>query len=313
MIDIDILANLLEEKLNADIENTPIGALGALCSNTQYRFRIFSKEGDYKKADRHLNTVTKYINGVVSTLGGEKTGYNEISLVTTARMKLDLLTPDIDLEYDADGTEERRSFYTLVEEYINARLAVPSQSVIYDNNEYWYAIGNYSPVSTGIKDIREAVGNSMTSTVFITYTFVKNGISSAATEIYVNNVRIYPTRIDMTRTSTQESFLPSDTTAPNSDTTISKSKTQGTGFQINIIKPDRFDALDRLIHKYLMAGEVEDFEVKIKNPEALVLEDGEPVAELQEYTYRMIFADITKGLDGVNVPVFNIALVEAFE
>lgn len=312
MISIDTLASRLEQTLNEALQNeqNEIFSEGYFQAGTRFLFKIFSKEGKYKKADRDLNTVTKYINGIITTLGGDKVGYNAESLVTTARMKLDLLIPWI-----PSPANDLKSFYEYVEDFLNNVLSIPTQELIADPDSglIYYAIGNYSPLSTGLKDIREAVGESMTASIYITYTFVAQGVSSAETEIYVNDhgydARVYPSRIDISRNSTTESFLPSDSQAANG-TTISKTKAQGTGFQINIIKPEKFDALDAFIRRYLMTGAIETIQITIKEPDEIGVNAGSVNVIKASYTYDMIIADVTKGLDGVNSPVYTVALVE---
>ncbi len=276
--------------------------------NVEYIFNVYANEGEYKKPERRANYVTKYINCVLSTLGDEKAGISEDTMSVSISTKLDILIPDVADTTDVGG-RINVPFGDYVIDEINKKFAVPKSTPIEDNGIYYTAVYTASTVVPGTKEIRASVGESMTATIYIDWVLVAGGFSSDKVQLFIVETsglpkpkltRIYPTRIDIARTSTQESNISS-----NSDG-ASKASTQGTSLVISIIKPNRIDLLDQLIANYLLLNHFQPFLIQLSVPE-------DSNGGVIERTITVEIQDATLGAEGLTVPSVTCTLVEHLE
>ena len=292
MIPLHELTEKIAAKLGA-------ASLPSFIDNTVYNFAIFENEGEYRKPERNENTVTKYINAVTAVIGDEKTGINAQTLTYTVTTKIDFLIPDAAIEYEGE------SFGNAVIRAINAAFTLPDASTeVYDGVVY-NIVGVYSVVTPGTKDIRPAVGESLTASAFVEWVITTQGYSSSNVKLYVdigggNYVQIFYSRLDINRSETQESNIGS-----NSDG-IAKSVTSGSSFQISIIKPDRMDILDSYIANYLLLGDNTPRTYKLEWP--VNITGG--TLQTTKNTFDMFFRDAAKGAEGLDIPSNSCTLVE---
>ena len=269
--------------------------------NVEYIFNVYANEGEYKKPERNLNYVTKYINCVLSTLGDEKAGISEDTMSVSISTKLDILIPDVADTTDVNG-KLNVPFADYVIDEINKKFAVPKSVALSANGIYYTAVYTASTVVPGIKEIRHSVGESLTATIYIEWVLVAGGFSSDKIQISVFDsflnkyVRIYPTRLDIARSSTQESNIKS------TDNGASKVATQGTSLVISIIKPNRMDALDRKVTDYLVYNRTTPFEIYL----AIPFDQGGD----SDKEYLVEFQDAALGAEGLTVPSVTCTLVE---
>jgi hypothetical protein len=269
--------------------------------NVAYNFNVYANEGEYKKPERNFNDVTKYINCVLSTLGDEKAGISEDTMSVSISTKLDILIPDV-----ADTTDVNGKFNVPFAEYvideINKKFAVPKSEPIEADGIYYTAVYTASTVVPGIKEIRPSVGESLSATIYIDWVLVAGGFSSDMVKISVFDsvlnkyVRIYPTRLDIARSSTQESNIKS------TDNGASKVATQGTSLVISVIKPNRMDALDSIIARYLIDNTFNNFTVKLEMP----INRENTI----DNTFDVEIQDAALGAEGLTVPSVTCTLVE---
>ena len=273
--------------------------------NVEYNFNVYVNEGEYKKPERNYNYVTKYINCVLSTLGDEKAGISEDTMSVSISTKLDILIPDVADNTDVDG-KFNVPFAEYVIDEINKKFAVPNSVPIEADKIYYTAVYTASTVVPGIKEIRPSVGESLSATIYIDWVLVAGGFSSEMVEISVFDsvlnkyVRIYPSRLDIARTATQESNIKS------TDNGASKVATQGTSLVISIIKPNRTDALDKIIADYLLFNDFEPFTIKLEMPTDV--NDG--LFYSDEKSFSVEIQDATLGAEGLAVPSVTCTLVE---
>ncbi len=292
MIDLTTLAKSLEDRLNVEVPSCKV--------NTEYVFRIFTREGDYEKGHRlpNSNTVVKYINAMLSVTSDDKAGIAEEALNIELNTELDILIPDINAE-DAEGNK----FKDLIIEHINDCLALPTQDTVTENGINYLITATYSSVVTGLADMRTQVGESLTASVSIDYSIVAAGISSGEIKLYIGSVssasRIYYSRLDLSRTTTMESNIASNANGE------AKSTMQGTALQMVITKPNRLDYLDEKMMQYLLKGTNTPFTVKLVHPTEY--------AEIETISYKVIFGDSSEGAEGVLVPGVSCTLVEYLE
>lgn len=293
MISLNALAADLENKLNLAIESGDF-YINDFMPNERYLFHIANEAGQYRKATRDGNTVTKYINGVLSLMGDEKAGVTPDTVNASLEAVFEFVIPDIDRLYTI--TEEDGSvigtitFKDAVRELVDATLSAAEQDYMQDDDEnYFLVTTSYSFANTGALDIRPQTGESLTMTVFIDYSIVASGVSAANLEMWMPDasgvlVRIYPTRLDITRHSVQEGVIPSDV-----DT--SKTLTQTTQLTIAINKPLRFDTFDEAALKYTAyGGSVKKMNVKIIYPMGL---NSDGTVKKEDVPYSLSFADVS--------------------
>ena len=289
MISLNALAADLEDKLNLAIESGDF-YINDFMPNERYLFHIANEAGQYRKATRDGNTVTKYINGVLSLMGDEKAGVTPDTVNASLEAVFEFIIPDIDRLYTI--TEEDGSvigtitFKDAVRELVDATLSATEQDYMQDDDEnYFLVTTSYSFANTGALDIRPQTGESLTMTVFIDYSIVASGVSAANLEMWMNGVvRIYPTRLDITRHSVQEGVIPSDI-----DT--SKTLTQTTQLTIAINKPLRFDIFDEEALKYIAyGGSAKKMSVTIMYPVGL---NADGTVKKESVPYYLSFADVS--------------------
>ncbi len=306
MISLNQLVESLQNKINAAINDTPINRFHA---NTQYLFNIVLDQGKYRKAERNLNTVTKYINGIVTVLNDDKSGITPETLNAIISAKLDFVIPDINSEINLDmpdGSIRNVKFTDAVRDLIDTVLAASEKDYTMGSDGVIYYIGTqYSFASTGIADVRGEVGSSLTMTVFIDYTIIAEGISSSEFKIAIGKEEnyIYPTRMDVMRKSVQDGVLGSDSLG------ISKAATTGSSLSIVIVKPKRFDALDTAFNDYTMDGKTEPFKVFLSIPISI---DSNGNVDYKTKEYLMTFADSGIGTEQNLAASSNCTLIEAF-
>ena len=202
MIPLHELTKKIAAKLSA-------ASLPSFIDNTVYDFAIFENEGEYRKPERNENTVTKYINAVTAVIGDEKTGINADTLTYTVTTKIDFLIPDAAIEYDSE------SFGNAVIRAINAAFTLPDVSTeVYDGVVY-NIVGVYSVITPGTKDIRPAVGESLTASAFVEWVITTQGYSSSNVKLSIDVgggkfSQIFYSRLDINRSETQESNIGSD-------------------------------------------------------------------------------------------------------
>lgn len=301
MIPLNLLIDRIQAKLDAITVPSHI-------DNTEYLFKVFANEGEYFKPTRNANTVTKYINCVASIIGDEKTGINEATMTVSATIKLDILIPDATIEY------EGVSFGNAVINAINSAFMIPTSEIEQENGIVYNIVGVYSSVTPGLKEIRPAVGESLTATAYIDFVVSTSGYSSSNVKIYLlsplvgggmSETQIYYSRLDISRAATQESNISSSQADG-----VSKSVNVSTALVVSIIKPDRLDLLDLRIGRYLLGFPIAPLDVKIEFP---VGYDGGGRLVAGSEAFKMIFREACKGAEGLDVPSNTCTLVESLE
>lgn len=316
MILLSTLAKNLEAKLNGAIATSLLPYFHA---NTDYSFVVYSDVGQYKAAVKKLNTVKKYINCCLRLNGDEKAGVtNEtVSAVWSAQLECLIPSPLDEAKIEEDGELKTYRIADAVESLINDTFASSTQEYISDSDGIMYYLGGtYSNTVAGDVDLRGGVGESLPVSVFINFTVIAAGLSSANIVLELLNPatakyeRIYPTRLDIMRTAVQEGNLASD------EDGVSKVTTQGTMLTIQITKPLRNDNFDTILKAYIIApsafmgnnGGLYSFRLSIptgftENNEIEVLSDQ----------YYLTFADASISAETNLAAACTAKLVEALD
>ena len=253
MLQLLMVAKALEKRLNDELYNAPY-ELNLFHKNTEYEFKVYADVGEYQKAIKTLNTVHRYINCILRINSDEKAGVTDTSVSAMWSAQLEILVPDALATFDVteDNETTRVRFVDAVAAYINTLFAASTQEYIRGDDGIVYYLGaSYSNTIAGTVDIRHGVAESIPLAVYIEYTVIATGFSSTEFGIYISDDggadfrRIYPTRMDIMRTSVQEGNIASDSSG------VSKVTTQGTVFTIKLTKPYRGDDFDSQLRSYV--------------------------------------------------------------
>ena len=315
MIQLSTLASDLETALNAE---PGIALLNSFHANVEYRFVVHSDEGEYIKSTKMLNTLTKHINCILRVNGDEKAGVTDETVSAIWQCQFEALVPDINDVINVEsegGASISLRFVDAVEALINDTLAASSQKYVKGSDGIVYYVGaNYSNTVAGLVDERNAVGESMPLAVYIDYTIVATGISSTDIKLSILNpsnneyVRIYPTRLDMVRTSVQDGNLSSDGVG------VSKVTTQGSLLQLNITMPFRYSGTStyefplQVVATYILGAIPTQYHTyKLEIP---YFNDGDDTLYMSN-TYNMVPSNATISAETNLAASCTISLVEA--
>lgn len=249
----------LAESLTAHLNDMYDDAAVRTLQGVQYAFNIVPDAGEYKKAERgtgeDINTVTKYINGILTLLGDQKEGVTEGTISAILNTELELVIPDYNEVVEDADSESTYRLGDKVREIIDTVLSATSEGYIFDSDGNQYYVGTrYSFANTGLADIRAAAGESLTLRVYIDYTVVQAGFSSSKIELYLllnesgsQVERIYPTRIDISRQTSMSSNVRSDRLDASAEST-----SEGTALTISLTKILRNSDFDLAAVNYII-------------------------------------------------------------
>lgn len=198
MINSTWMKSFLEDGLNEvnDIENT--------------KFRIVSDLGDYKESERTGNTVTNYINGILTTSPSTNETANGGLVVAIEQYTLRIVIPTVRIRTtpteDPQSWEDGEAVYVqhvkdLIDEFFkaNTNTEMTEQDIV-------YALGfTYSMSGTGTAAINTLIGNCIDFTVNIAVTVVQNGINSMDVIVTVDGKQVPYQKALPNRTAVQTS------------------------------------------------------------------------------------------------------------
>ena len=312
MLQLQTVAKALENKLNAARLNA-LYPLDAFHDNTEYTFKVYADVGEYQRATKTLNTINRYINCILRINSDEKSGLTDETISAVWSCQFECLVPDAMNEHrfvDEDDVAVNVRFVDAVEELINSTLAASTQDYVKGEDGIVYYLGAaYSNTMAGSLELRHGAGNSIPLSVFIDYTVIATGLSSADIKISINNgsgtyFRIYPTRLDIIRTAVQEGNLAAN------DIGISKVTTQGSMLTIKLSKPLRNDLFDlTYAASYALSGTHPVMDIRINYP--WLIDDGEAFYTTNDY--RMVFSDVAIAAETNLAASCTATLVEALE
>jgi hypothetical protein len=268
MINLEILAKRMEDQLNEAAADAP---LQSLLPNTSFAFKIVLDTADYQPAERieGTNNVIYYINGLMSLMNSEAEGINETAASYSASLSttVDFLIPMADLRND-EGVSE---LVSAVRDIIGAALQSGMSEDEEDEDGNIYLVGSYYNISTtGMRDIRERVGDSMTLLLLADFYIVGAGIASSAYRleyVYDENGEekteaIYYSTLGLGRkTVTQSALTASDS---SEGLTGAKSTPESTMLTIGVTLPMRNTEFGKLCDAFIADGSTAPFTIRVK-------------------------------------------------
>lgn len=292
-LDLEALAKELDNKLNGeDLANVIEFKLDKIYPNTLFVFRTYSETGEFLASETVENTVHRFIPGELTLTDSSSEGIGESTYNAVVQLKADFLIPLI-------GPEEKNK------ELLNKIRALLTDTLKYTINEpetigdtiYTHII-DYHIATTGYRDQRDLIGDSISLTVYITHTYVALGISSNRYALWIKDangkdVQIPYTKLGIARKTTADTnvFSGEDLAAPSA-----KSTPTDTVLTISIDMLTRIGALNYYVDRYNFLGIVEPMRI------ALVRPDPNDSQSNKTTWYTMIFnnAGVNAELDAIS-------------
>ena len=288
---IEQMANELTLKLNANCEK-----LNEIYKNVNFEFNIFSDTGDYKPSVRNGNTLIYFINGIMTVIGSTNEGEDINATDSSVTTMVELLIPSV------DGSNKRKTIaiFNTARNIIDDTLSLNVSNSETINDIEYFVSSHHKIASTGIRDIRPKVGDSLTLAVGITYNFVALGVSSKNIGITVDGEKINYTHLGFNRRTLVEgnvlSIQDEDIDVPSAAGAVS-----GTNLVINMAMPTRKTSFDKKAIGYLTSSLVPEMDVDIEIP----VKGG-----ITSRTFKMIFSSVAiNGQLGCNAST-EVELVE---
>jgi hypothetical protein len=296
------------------ILNKYVEELDGFVKNTSFKFKIYSNEGEYKKATHNpapktideANQITYYINGIAklvsSELDGELPDFNDASpdsdikaltqtFSASMQTSIEFLVPfpNIikDLTNDNGEVIEEIKFSDLVCDIISDALHNGWSAEMKDGTETYLVGSRFSMPTPGLKDIRATADVSLPFTVFGEHFFVAQGVQSKNLVLKIGGKTVIASRVGFARQTIHEGNIFASSEIPLAKNTVS-----GTALTISFDAPLRIGGYNDSIISYVVVGGVDKLTVTVTMP---VSETTAALGTITE-TYKMIIADA--GING---------------
>ena len=227
-------------------------SLTALCEEIQSKleantdgrkFKIFSDTGDYLKAVKAGNTVTETVNGLAQVVQSSVSPSQGL-IIATQQVRLEFAFPVE--EYDIPQTSNSENFPTpedICEEIrgiYDDTFQTVYREVMTDGSEdtdkTFVVTILSSPLSTGERNQRQVIGDSMTLVAYLDFSFVQNGVSSFDCPVKLDGVELPYTVLAIDRTPAAEANAYS-----NSDG-VAKTRVLSTALSVRVVMPANDDS-----------------------------------------------------------------------
>lgn len=221
MISLATLCEQIQSKLNGNTEGK--------------KFEIFSDTGDYFKAVRAGNTVTEYINGLAQVVQSSITPTQGL-VVATQQVRLEFAFPveEYNIPLGTDETVTVKTVEEITEEvrdiYEEAFQTAYTEVLTDGGKTFAVTVMTY-PMSTGERNQRQIIGDSMTLVAYLDFSLVENGLSSFNCPIKLDGVELPYTSLAIDRTPAAEANAYS-----NSDG-VAKTRVLSTALSVQVLLP----------------------------------------------------------------------------
>lgn len=306
MIELKKLAEKLQENLNLplndDFENSAFATdeVKRDFPNTEFRFRVLLDSSDYKAPERDGNKVIYYINAIMHVESSEVEGLNDDSTSYNASINtyVEFLIPMADMTSESGAS--------VLIEAARAHLGVVCQSGISqdleDEQKNSYLVGTYYTVaSSGMRAVRERVGDSMTLQLSVSYIIIGYGVASSAFELYLTDgsvpeQKVLYSSLSLARKTVSDVYLASN----NDNYSGAKAVPLNTVLSIAITAPVRRSGVDELAADFLLNGRVDPFDLR------LVVPNGIEVGK----TFKMVVDSVSFGAELNKAAAMSITFSE---
>jgi hypothetical protein len=279
MVTLRQLTEKLEEDLNAQIS---ADNLDGVLERTRFRFAVSLDTADYKRADKEQNTVTYYINALAKVISSETEGTTIGAYNASMQISLEFLIPQIDI-LDDNGNS---AILEAAREVIGNALQLSTDYPLEADGINYSVIGQFRIAETGMRMMREQVGDSITLNVYGTYVFIAGGVPSTKIKLYLGETAedlnpVYYSTLGISRTTTTEV----DYASNEDDYSGAKATPLNTVLTMAVTSPLRLENYDAKAIIYAVTGGVVSLWAKLELP---VGTDGQTVSR----TFRVIYESV---------------------
>lgn len=320
MINQKHLAEFIENKLNTKLE-----LLNDYTKSVVFRFRLIADVGEYKDYDYlyydNLSTswqpttdktskIVKYINTFFSAVGSTVEGVDEYEY--TYRTALAFMIPILTI----DRKTKYNKVVDLIQTLVNDEFKQNSEGT-YNVGAITYSFGILNSLcTTGTRELRGVIGDSVELDSYIDFYFVQDGLNSSKVKLYIDGTldeddgvvtatpHLVPsTRIGFNRVSASKSVQKS-----NAGNEISKHIPTSTVFALNFDMPARLNAIDSILRGFLFDGTntIHYVEIKIE----LGLNESN-VMQYETHSYYMRFDTSSFATEQATFASSGAKLIEA--
>ena len=215
--------------------------LNEAASTEPFEFRIKAGTSKAHFYDRSGNTVTEYINGLLTTISGETTNTNTgIQLISeTCLLQVIFAIPNNDsnggvTQLSEDGTIDSTSQPTQafdgaeekidkIREIINSVFVKNAQYTMTDDKNVSYIVSMvYQPATDGQRAIVQKLGLSYTLRAYVNFTIVEDGINTRQSSFSIDGVIIPFDSFTVTHAQTLDAYVPHTSSTGTAETIASQ-------------------------------------------------------------------------------------------
>lgn len=270
------------ETLCAQIEN-------ALNDNTAgLRFRIFGDTDNYFEAQRRGNSVTEYINGLLQIVQANTVPTQALT-VATQTARLEFVFP-----IEQDEQEEIQALLRAVRGAYDAAYSRAQVEAMTDESGVVFSVAvQATPLTTGERNFRQRLGDSMSMVAYFYYSFIENGVNSYNVTVSLDGVLLPYDSFTVSRVPTTESNPYSDGDG------AAKNRMVSSGISFDMTLPaTRGNAAGTAILDFILSGGDATHTLTVNNAGT-------------ETVYSVILGETNISLAGINNAGYRVSFVEA--
>ena len=268
MFNSDNFAEKLTELLNDEDSRGSFGLVATsqspIAKNTDFEFLIHADTGEYKAHTRHVNTITRYINGELTITSSDVAGTSLENLTAVIRTRMELLVPMV------GSRKSNNALLNAVRDHIANKLNFANQKYVNIGSQIFLQVVNFDFAATGIREQVAVVGDAVTLSMYVTFSYVMSGIASDGIQLYltkVNGKELLPScpilysKLGIARKLVTESNVFSNESA---NAPISRSLPTSSVLSINVDLLARLTAFDEAMRNYRLKGQIDTLTIKVK-------------------------------------------------
>lgn len=160
-------------------------------------FRLYTNDGEFKKAFRDGNDITEYINGICRVSNSSLTPLKSLSILTMS-VEVEFCVRVDNLEKDANGNYiEVLNIQALCENFVNSQNG-QTITLTEEDKTYVLAVNTEMPI-VGVERLVTPLGKCLPITLQIFYTMVENGVNSSNVSLYIGGEEVPYTDLTIDR------------------------------------------------------------------------------------------------------------------
>lgn len=160
-------------------------------------FRLYTNDGEFRKAFRDGNDITEYINGICRVSNSSLTPLKSLSILTM-NVEVEFCIRVDNLEKDANGNYiEVLNIEALCENFVNSQNG-QTITLTEEDKTYVLAVNTEMPI-VGVERLVTPLGKCLPITLQIFYTMVENGVNSSNVSLYIGGEEVPYTDLTIDR------------------------------------------------------------------------------------------------------------------